>query len=185
MGPVLLAHLATALMVPSARSLAVHPRSSVSMNFFSRLLEEMDNFADDAVNRRLGNGAKFYGKRKSSFYGEDDENRKADPSVASDEEDFRGPQGGSFCEVPPQNLHRPLRAQPRLTTYRSCDCADVLSKERDEQGRPMGFLTRGEARRLKEQEEQEVWDALRREQQKEELRSRVSESLSTREDEEA
>merc|ERR1740138_834763 len=75
------------------------------LNFFQaissaaeRLLEEMDNFADDAVGRRLGQGAKFYGKRKSSFY---------------------GPAGGSYF---------------------------LLSEERDEQGRPLGFLTRKEAR---------------------------------------
>ena len=33
---------------------------------------------DDATSRRLGNGAAFYGKRKSSFYGENDVNRKTD-----------------------------------------------------------------------------------------------------------
>ena len=37
----------------------------------------------------------------------------------------------------------------------------VLSKERDEKGRPMGFLTRKEARELKAQEEQEKWQAQR------------------------
>ena len=34
------------------------------------------------MGRRLGNGASFYGKRKSSFYGEDDSNRKADPELS-------------------------------------------------------------------------------------------------------
>ena len=38
-----------------------------SMNFFSDFMAELDAFADDAVGRRMGNGAKFYGKRKSSF----------------------------------------------------------------------------------------------------------------------
>jgi len=74
------------------------------------------------MGRRLGNGASFYGKRKSSFYGEDDSNRKADPVVFSEEEDWRGPGGGSYF---------------------------VLSKECDEQGRPLGFLTRKEAREQK------------------------------------
>ena len=41
------------------------------MNFLADFFRELDNFVDDAANRRLGNGAKFYGKRKSSFYGED------------------------------------------------------------------------------------------------------------------
>ena len=89
----------------------------------------MDNFADDAMGRRLGNGAKFYGKRRSSFYGEEDELRKKEPSVYDAEEDYSGPQGGSFF---------------------------LLSEERDEQGRPMGFLTRKQARELKEQKEREA-----------------------------
>merc|ERR1739838_795228 len=37
-------------------------------NFF----EELDAFVDDATARRLGNGAQYYGKRKSSFYGSND-----------------------------------------------------------------------------------------------------------------
>ena len=41
-------------------------------NFFT----ELDNFMDDASARRLGAGASFYGKRKSSFYGEDDKMKK-------------------------------------------------------------------------------------------------------------
>ena len=51
---------------------------------------------DDAAGRRLGNGAKFYGKRRSSFYGEEDANRKTDPDAFDAEEDWRGPQGGSY-----------------------------------------------------------------------------------------
>ena len=93
-------------------------------------MREVDNFADDAVGRRLGNGAKFYGKRKSSFYGEDDELRKADPDAFNAEEDFTGPAGASYF---------------------------VLSKERDDQGRPLGFLTRQEARALKQKEEAEYY----------------------------
>ena len=42
------------------------PRSQVCMNFLSDFFEELDRFVDDAAGRRLGNGAKFYGKRKSS-----------------------------------------------------------------------------------------------------------------------
>src|SRR6056297_1307076 len=54
---------------------------SPAMGFLDGFLQELDNFVDDAANRRLGNGAKFYGKRKSSFYGEDDADRKRDPNV--------------------------------------------------------------------------------------------------------
>ena len=86
-------------------------------------LQEVDNFVDDAAGRRLGNGAAFYGKRKSSFYGEDDAMRKEDPNIANDEEDFRGaPGGASFY---------------------------YLSQEKDEQGRPMKLLTRKQAKEEK------------------------------------
>ena len=59
--------------------------------FFSDFLTELDNFIDDATARRLGNGAKFYGKRKSSFYGESDVNKKRDAQTASVDEDYQGP----------------------------------------------------------------------------------------------
>ena len=104
------------------------------MGLFENFMEELDNFIDDATMRRMGNGAKFYGKRKSSFYGKDDAMRKKDPKVADEAEDWRGPGGGSFF---------------------------VLSKERDEQGRPVGFLSRKEARAQKAKEEQEKWDRVR------------------------
>ena len=42
---------------------------------FKDFFEEVDDFVDDAFGRRLGNGAAFYGKRKSKFYGENDINR--------------------------------------------------------------------------------------------------------------
>lgn len=108
-----------------------------SMGFLDGFLKEMDNFIDDAANRRLGNGAKFYGKRKSSFYGEDDPNRKRDPNVFDPEEDWRGPAGGSYF---------------------------VPSKERDEQGRPMGFLTKKEARAAAAEEEELKWESARQSQ---------------------
>ncbi len=111
---------------------------AISMNFFSDFLRELDNFADDATNRRLGTGAKFYGKRKSSFYGKDDKQRKKDPAKFDAEEDWRGPGGGSYFK---------------------------LSKERDEKGRPIGFLTRKEARELEKREEEEKWAAARQSQQ--------------------
>lgn len=46
--------------------------------FFTNFFEELDAFVDDATSRRLGAGAAFYGKRKSSFYGKDDANKKRD-----------------------------------------------------------------------------------------------------------
>lgn len=46
--------------------------------FFANFFEELDALVDDATSRRLGNGAQYYGKRKSSFYGKDDVNRKRD-----------------------------------------------------------------------------------------------------------
>ena len=44
--------------------------------------EELDAFVDDATSRRLGNGSKFYGKRRSNFYGEQDQDRKRDRTVS-------------------------------------------------------------------------------------------------------
>ena len=44
--------------------------------------EELDAFVDDATSRRLGNGSKFYGKRRSNFYGSNDKDRKRDRTVA-------------------------------------------------------------------------------------------------------
>jgi len=121
--------------VQPARPAYAPARASASMGFFDNFLTELDNFVDDAANRRLGNGAKFYGKRKSSFYGEEDQGRKADPSVADPEEDWRGPGGGSFF---------------------------VLSKERDEQGRPMGFLTKKQARDAHAEDEERKWESARK-----------------------
>lgn len=124
-----------AVIVAAATRVAPPCRSSgLQMNFFEKFMQEVDNFADDAMGRRLGNGAKFYGKRKSSFYGEDDELRKKDPTAFDKEEDYSGPGGGSFF---------------------------LLSKERDEKGRPMGFLTRKEARELQAAEEAAIWEQQR------------------------
>ena len=46
--------------------------------FFANFFQELDAFVDDATSRRLGNGAQYYGKRKSSFYGQEDSNKKKD-----------------------------------------------------------------------------------------------------------
>lgn len=71
--------------------------SSEKKGFFSNLLEEMDAFVDDATSRRLGAGSAFYGKRKSSFYGDEDKNKKKDNAQADPTEDYQGPsQSGYF-----------------------------------------------------------------------------------------
>ena len=61
--------------IPLAMSNEDEPKKK---GFFQNFFEELDAFVDDATSRRLGNGAQYYGKRKSSFYGKDDVNRKAD-----------------------------------------------------------------------------------------------------------
>jgi hypothetical protein len=66
------------------------PRSSATSTTTQRngifdkvgeFFEELDAFVDDATSRRLGNGSKFYGKRRSKFYGEQDKDRKLDRTV--------------------------------------------------------------------------------------------------------
>jgi hypothetical protein len=61
------------------------------MQGVSNFFEELDAFIDDASARRLGNGAAFYGKRKSKFYGDDDKNKKQDKGMADPTEDYQGP----------------------------------------------------------------------------------------------
>ena len=56
--------------------------------FFKGMGQEIDAFADDAMNHRLGNGASFYGKRKSAFYGEEDFMKKKNKYVFNAEEDY-------------------------------------------------------------------------------------------------
>lgn len=69
----------------------------------SNFFEELDNFVDDATSRRLGAGQAFYGKRKSSFYGEDDANKKRTKGF-DPEEDYQGPSSsGYFKWLPDEN----------------------------------------------------------------------------------
>mmetsp|Transcript_26467 Transcript_26467/g.52725 ORF Transcript_26467/g.52725 Transcript_26467/m.52725 type:complete len:161 (-) Transcript_26467:150-632(-) len=65
-------------------------------NFFTNFKDELDSFVDDAINRRLGNGAQYYGKRKSSFYGEDDSKKKVDRKQFDPTEDYRGPSNAGY-----------------------------------------------------------------------------------------
>lgn len=64
--------------------------------FFANFFSELDRFVDDATSRRLGNGAAFYGKRKSSFYGDEDTMKKRDPTKSDPLEDYRVQAGGYF-----------------------------------------------------------------------------------------
>ena len=87
------------------------------MGFFENFFEELDNTIDDFANKRLGNGANFYGKRKSNIYGEGDAMRKRDSRSFDREEDYTGPGGGSYfvlskerdaqVAAPPRRGHRP------------------------------------------------------------------------------
>ena len=52
----------------------------------------LDDFVDDAMDRKLGNGAEFYGKRKSNFYGADDP-MKTDGRGG---DQYKGPVGGGY-----------------------------------------------------------------------------------------
>ena len=185
-------------------------------DFFQKLGEELDNFADDATMRRMGNGAKFYGKRKSSFYGEEDSERKKDPQVANPDEDWRGacyhphhtaalsaalyPVSTSLS-LHPSALARAShsaaahRTQPeRIALSRGASHSAaahriqpqrialsrslarhgtgpaggsffVISKERDEEGRPLKFLTRKEAREEERRGGEEKWEAAKRAQE--------------------
>ena len=57
------------------------------------ILDLDDNFIDDAFSRKLGNGAAFYGKRQSSFYGENDQMKK---KKGEKNWEFNGPKGGGY-----------------------------------------------------------------------------------------
>lgn len=46
--------------------------------------------------RKLGQGSKFYGKRKSNFYGEKDKDRKAVRDLNDPTEDYQGPKSASL-----------------------------------------------------------------------------------------
>ena len=65
-------------------------------DFFKNLGQAVDDFVDDAMDRKLGNGASFYGKRKSGFYGDEDSMKKEDPRVARADEDYQGPSGAGY-----------------------------------------------------------------------------------------
>ena len=57
-----------------------------------RFGQGLDDFVDDAMARKLGNGAEFYGKRKSNFYGADDPMK----SDGRGGDQYKGPVGGGY-----------------------------------------------------------------------------------------
>ena len=78
-------------------------------NFFTNMFEELDAFMDDATARRLGNGAAYYGKRKSSFYGSEDKMKKSDRDISDSEEDYMINAGGNYKWVKDENgIDRPV-----------------------------------------------------------------------------
>ena len=73
------------------------------------MFAELDAFMDDATARRLGNGAAYYGKRKSSFYGSEDKMKKSDRDISDSEEDYMINAGGNYKWVKDENgIDRPV-----------------------------------------------------------------------------
>lgn len=66
---------------PSLALFAERTQPNGFVGAISNFFDELDAFVDDAANRRLGNGAKFYGKRRSNFYGAGDTMKKVDKDV--------------------------------------------------------------------------------------------------------
>uniref|UniRef100_A0A7S4AXP5 Uncharacterized protein n=1 Tax=Pseudo-nitzschia australis TaxID=44445 RepID=A0A7S4AXP5_9STRA len=69
----------------------------------SNFFQELDAFVDDATARRLGNGAAYYGKRKSSFYGSEDSMKKEDRDISDSAEDYMVKSGGNYKWITDEN----------------------------------------------------------------------------------
>lgn len=105
---ILLLLLAAASVQGFAPTSRQQQRSRTDLNgIFDKVgefFEELDAFVDDATSRRLGNGSKFYGKRRSNFYGKEDKDRKRDRTVRDLTEDYQGPtSSGYFKWMPDEN----------------------------------------------------------------------------------
>ena len=93
---------------------------------------QVDNFIDDATTRKLGNGAAFYGKRKSSFYGENDEMKKKDARRADPTEDYQGPTNSGYF-VWKKTDEGTMEPQTRL---KGTNMEKLLKEDVDESGKP-------------------------------------------------
>lgn len=87
--------------VPMTNSQASLALSAGFLDAVGNFFQELDNFMDDASARRLGNGAAFYGKRKSNFYGDKDAMKKSDPQKFDALEDYRAPSTGGYFQWMP------------------------------------------------------------------------------------
>lgn len=99
--------------------------------FFANFMEELDAFVDDATNRRMGNGAAFYGKRKSEFYGENDSMKKKDKKESDPLEDYQGPKNaGYFQWMPDENgMLRPMTRMKKKNIERPQSFWDKAYKD--------------------------------------------------------
>jgi hypothetical protein len=82
--------------------------------FFANFFQELDAFVDDATSRRLGNGAQYYGKRKSSFYGAEDSNKKRDSVVFDPTEDYWAANGAGYFKWMPDEETGELKPVTRM-----------------------------------------------------------------------
>jgi len=89
-------------------------KSQEKKGFFANFFDELDAFVDDATSRRLGNGAQYYGKRKSGFYGKNDADRKKDKGVLDPTEDYRGPSNAGYFKWMPDPETGELKPVTRL-----------------------------------------------------------------------
>ena len=101
-------------------------RARVSMgpfDFIRNAQKELDNFVDDAMNRRLGGGSTFYGERVSNFSPHKKDFKDIASRAAQEREDARGRSdrgrarrahdGGSITRAAAQAHRRPVgRAVP-------------------------------------------------------------------------
>jgi len=88
--------------------------------FMSNFMEEVDSFIDDATNRRMGNGAAFYGKRKSEFYGKEDTMKKTNKNEADPLEDYQGPRSAGYFQWAPDEdgMMRPVTRMKKKNVER-------------------------------------------------------------------
>jgi hypothetical protein len=84
--------------------------------------------------RRLGQGAKFYGKRKSNFYGSNDKNKKAVRDLSDPMEDYQGPtSSGFFRWVPDESGEfRPVTRMKQKNLERKLKSNDDVTNDKEE-----------------------------------------------------